>query len=600
MEGPRNKKISSKRNSFACINPLNLLSSRDIFGSEFSFEIKGRDTYKTIFGAMLSIVWYIFIIFSMVYLILILSDNTNPDSSVSQSYSTENPILDMFKNDHVTGYSILVSNQTGTYFKPVQEFLRYVTPVNKIIEYETPENPEQSEVLFQEKSTKLIPNIECYKDPENVIFSNIRGDEGSIRYMNTFTQCMLINDPSEIYIQGNPSQNKYRIFEFYIYPCSLEVSECAPAVDMFSTTIAMLTVNTIIELSKKENPLSIQGNLDVNFLINPSLTIYSINSYSSNKILDDDRDFMEPRINKQFVTKEKYEEYQQFRNFQIHCTKDQIENGQCQPYIVIRMKASPIETTYLRVYPKYFEQLSELGGFAGTVALLLELLYFIYNDYFSGKYIRKQLLEYDDKIIRNLFVDDDNKEEHITLDETLDDLVQDSQDAIVIIQKLKFLVCLENTLHTKEQLFLIPFLSVYLESLNKGEKDGDKNIEKFQQKMDPKRSSLLAQRYSQSIIKNSEKINSSFNKLCSDNSQHKSDSFKKIIDSYIMKNIPIQKTSNKNYSINPRLPDHPEQVLEKQDTASTVSKLIIRKRSKVGKSGFKNKAKQKILRFKKK
>lgn len=109
---------------------------------------------------------------------------------------------------------------------------------------------------------------------------------------------------------------------------------------------------------------------------------------------------------------EKVTTSQKFRNFTFFCTPQQIEDDECEPYVIIRLKASPYTTVYHRKYPKIVESIGEMGGFLQVLILILEIIYFLYNSYFKKMFLSNNIILCDDSIkkllnSRNLSIDVD-------------------------------------------------------------------------------------------------------------------------------------------------------------------------------------------------
>lgn len=109
------------------------------------------------------------------------------------------------------------------------------------------------------------------------------------------------------------------------------------------------------------------------------------------QIMDEDKDFVKPRLNSKFYNPEKFESYSKYRPLGIHCTSASIQDGTCIPYGTITIKSGNEVHTILRVYPKLFSSLSELGGFGGLIFILLNFLVYFINKFQMEKYIKKSV-----------------------------------------------------------------------------------------------------------------------------------------------------------------------------------------------------------------
>lgn len=308
-----------------------------------------------------------------------------------------------------------------------------------------------------------MPNVEKIKILKHDKCSNLIEDDFVTtrlgeQVIQEYAICIFNNTSPELTVYSNKKTSEYKFIEYIIFPCSLDPSECVPVENLLKLVVFTPSMESLILLQNKNTPFQLRSGISAQVTVNPTLTIFSETPFQQHSIIDDDRDFLDPEVTHKQVVRGNEITSNKFRNFNIHCTPNQISSGQCEPYLVFRLSASPLETKYYRSYPKTIESIGIMGGFLQVTILIFEIIYFWYNWYFKRKYLIDQLIEYDSRMIHVIFSSDKFDKED--LKQLVGSVIYDIQDSTLMAQKVRFNLFLENLLLEKYHKVLIPFLAV--------------------------------------------------------------------------------------------------------------------------------------------
>lgn len=126
--------LSNRGKDLTWLQKYNILPMFDIFGREVSLKALKRTSFKTILGSLLSIVFYIFMVFNVIYLLMEIQDTTTPDIYVSTDSSDSRIPTNIGKTKQIPGFAIFSIAQEGYYVHQFDQISKYLT-----IEMETKE-----------------------------------------------------------------------------------------------------------------------------------------------------------------------------------------------------------------------------------------------------------------------------------------------------------------------------------------------------------------------------------------------------------------------------------------------------------------------------
>ena len=109
-------------------------------------------------------------------------------------------------------------------------------------------------------------------------------------------------------------------------------------------------------------------------------------------IFDDTSDFFDnDKVAFSFIEVDKVYTTTGTRAGSLHCTKIQIEDGLCEPYLQLVVRAGNTQSVVERGYYTIAILIAEVGGFGDIVMLILIFTVEVYNGKKQADFVRKQL-----------------------------------------------------------------------------------------------------------------------------------------------------------------------------------------------------------------
>ena len=195
----------------------------------------------------------------------------------------------------------------------------------------------------------------------------------SARFYREGILCGDVRGKTNWWLQGSPLDLPYTMIRYRIYPCSLEnASDCASVTELAASSIIVPLFLKSVDYSNYSNPLTNGVDSDVtlsfNVITKTKLTFW----FKDTTIHDDKIDFFgEFGDPKKFIELDKVTTTIGTRNGALYCSEIQIEDGNCDPYIEVEVRVSTTHTVVERRYYTFLEMISEVGGFADLIFLIL-------------------------------------------------------------------------------------------------------------------------------------------------------------------------------------------------------------------------------------
>ena len=446
----------------------NSLHSLDFFGQEFHLRMRGFDSFKTALGSLFTIICFTLIFFGLYLTIRDVQDTERPVSTISEKVTPTYPLLDLYNDSHVPAFGIIQKSSAGVQFLFSNSTDAYLTPQVEI--YEQGEEGGDIDTWFAVKKRIVVPVIPCSQITGTKITDKVKEDKNAGVFLLKFGLCPHFEDKSIWYVQGKLSQPPFRFIKLNLYPCSLpNPADCKPLKDIVILNAIVGILNKLVDLSSKDEPINSSTTFDFEYQVNPGLETKSTFFFNQNRILDDDRDFFDPRITQSFTTIDEVVTQTGFRDYtSLHCTAESVADGSCQPYLSIEFRAGSKIKTFQRTYLKLVEQLAEYGGFIQAALLIFSLIYYFYNQYFFKSYLKKEMLVFEEDIYKVFFTFRKSGKRSVTT--LVDKLISGSTDAVNLCNNRDKLEMINSMFLTKEQHLLVPLIN---------------HIHKTQEKEDP-------------------------------------------------------------------------------------------------------------------
>ena len=360
----------------------------DLFGSPFRFFIhsKKSKTFKTAVGGLSTTAYIVFCSLALFIFVRKFLDRSKATVSVNTTIQARDHYYDTYFND----VFLLLGMFDGQNFPKTEETLKFMT----IHAQRETTFLDQQDIQIKRKIEAPFPMVKCehlnhnWTDLTTEAYSL---DSGSFYRGSIF--CGDIIGNTNWWLQGSPLELPYTMIRYRLYPCSLDdPADCASVNELAAASVVVPLFLKSVDYSNYSSPLKNGVDSDVtlsfNVITKSKMTLW----FKDTTIHDDKIDFVgefgEPN---KFIELDKVTSTTGTRNGALHCTKIQIEDGNCDPYIEIVVRVSTTHTVVERRYYTFLEMISEVGGFTDLILLVLLFGTTWYNEYWQAKWIREQL-----------------------------------------------------------------------------------------------------------------------------------------------------------------------------------------------------------------
>ena len=343
----------------------------DCLGAKFDFYIGGKKLkrLKTTFGGFLTLIFLSLGTLALVTFGLKMADKKNPEVSVNVNVATRDHPYEIYHN----GFYINFGMFNGAIFPKTEFTTKYFTiraqrETTYIQNGRIPQPRTLIEPFDVVKCEHLSNN---YTDTTSEAYEQ---DEGSENFRGTGF-CGNLIFVKHWWVQGAKYELPYTRIRYNVYPCSLEnPADCASVSEMAASQLLIPVYRSSTNYSNWTMPLSGSVDTDLTSLFGVITKTKFIIWIRETTILDDYIDFLRnfgPR--NQSVEIEKVTSTIGTRDGSLHCTQNQMEDGTCNTYIEIEVRASKTQTIVERRYYKFLTMISEVGGFGDLILSLLPL-----------------------------------------------------------------------------------------------------------------------------------------------------------------------------------------------------------------------------------
>ena len=358
----------------------------DFFDQTFSF-FQGTNKakeHKTAIGGLLTLLSWLLSALALIIFLGKLLDRSQAIVSVNTKNQSRNHLFNLCHHDI---YLVLFMFD-GVKFPKTEESLKYWTVR---VHRESIYKPEEGEDL--RKVIDPFPMVKCedmYNDPEGDVRKAFSTDSASFYRGAVFCADIL---PFHYWAKGSPQELPYTSVKYNIYPCTLEnQAECASPTELMDSSVIVPFFLNSVDFSNSSSPLVRGIDTDVNLpfgvITKTKITFWFKDSTIMDKKIDFFGDFGKPL---KFIELDKVTTTIGTRNGAIHCTEIQIEDGNCDPYIEVELRASKALTIVERRYYTFLTMVSEVGGFVDLIFMVIVVLAGWYNERSRAQWIKNQL-----------------------------------------------------------------------------------------------------------------------------------------------------------------------------------------------------------------
>ena len=360
----------------------------DLLGTRLNFYIgeKKLRKLKSVFGGILSLFFILFMITAIYVFGRKWLKKNHPVVSVNSFYSKRDHYYDLYQSNIFLAFGMF----DGVKFPKTEQTKRFFTLK---AQYET---VILDATITAERRTTIqpFPVVKCEHQNNNYtdFVSKTFSQDAATFYRGSIFCTDTLAD-TNWKIRGSTFELPFSMIRVRVYPCSLEdPSECASPTELANSLFAIPIASKSADFRNFSHPLKdgIDTDLTAQFSLSimTQLTIW----FRECSIFDENIDFVEnfgARVN--YIEQHKVTSAIQNRDARTHCTDIQIEDGNCQPYIEILVRASQSTTRVERRYYKLLNLISDAGGFAELVFILFTFASYWFHAYYRKKWMRRQL-----------------------------------------------------------------------------------------------------------------------------------------------------------------------------------------------------------------
>ena len=348
----------------------------DILGSQVGLNVAGSSSVKTIFGALLSIIFIALLASGSVILIIPYFDSSNPFVVMTTKEASEYPAIDLYEDQIIPPIFLFDINTQAISQK---DFLRYVTPVA----YQIIQKFNIVDGVFKTDTTRIqidiVPCSQVDADLDKKIYGIWNQEKELKEFKNYIGMCLYPKNKEQFLVTGKPRSDIYSTLSIRFLPCSLP-SGCVSLEELARIGLNLPQLKKNIISSQKIDPVTVTPILENILPINPQQKTNFKANLRQNFIIDTAGFFSNPSIRANFADFSEYKSSYAYRDIsKITCSKTEVESNICVPYTVFEYSSSGSSLTVERSYVGLFETIANIGGLKEILFMVMMLIYSLYN-----------------------------------------------------------------------------------------------------------------------------------------------------------------------------------------------------------------------------
>ena len=382
------------------------ISKFDIFGQPFAFNAhKSSATYTTVTGGLITIIWVALVSVVSYVIFAEYLDTTKPVVSVNRIRREKPALIDF--NKYKTGLANILFD--GKRFLTFEESKKYFTFGGKYIK----RYKKGTRIAEEIKQRKIFNCFE--EDVFKSAAKELTQVDSKINYTAIFSDSMIcVNlNKTQLQIEGDKTHLPFTWNTIDIYPCSLpNPRQCASPQELSAVQVGFVNMVKVAKYRDKKEPLETALDVDSFFYVDIASKSLMKMFQKINYIYDDSIGLVGERLVHTFVDSDKIKVVTGTRYTRsIYCSQQQIEDGQCEPYMEVAQRSSNEKMVIQRRYKMLFGVVSEIGGFNDLIIITLWSCYTIYNTYSYRRLIRFQMR----CLLAQFKQEPRNKKDHLSL-----------------------------------------------------------------------------------------------------------------------------------------------------------------------------------------
>ena len=360
----------------------------DILGSKFDFYLdkNKQKRLKTQFGGLLTLLCLTLSLTALTIFTSKLLKKTRPEVSVNVSIANRDSRVDIYTD----GVFVVFGMFDGKIFPKTEKTRKYFTLVAERLTTFKQEGRDTETRTVVEKF-EMVRCEDLSNNMTDITSQAFETDSGS--FFRGAVWCGDLVFVKHWWLQGSKYNLPFTRIRYRIYPCSLEeASECATAPELARSQLLIPFYSRSANFSNYSTPL--KGGVDTDLT-----TLFSIGTKTRltlwlrrSRIEDDHIDFFRNFGPKnESIEKEKVTSTTGSRGLTLHCTKIEIEDGVCEPYVEVFVKLSKTQTLVERRYYTVLGMVSQVGGFVDLIFLVATFVSQVYYGFYQVRWVRRQL-----------------------------------------------------------------------------------------------------------------------------------------------------------------------------------------------------------------
>jgi len=424
----------------------------DFLGSKFEMNFHGCSSYTTRFGGLLTIVNVALILLGIYIFGGQLLDKKKPGVTISLNSIGYIEKMPLYGDRLIPGIGIF----NGKKIIKIEDIPRYATIVATIATYNYSDATGYIEINRVD-----LPFVPCMDIDKDIIYKYIQNDTNTLQYFQRFGLCPDLKETREWFVLSSLREPPYTFINIGVFPCSLPdpTVNCAPHEEIVRSKLKIGMLEKTFDLSRKADPLDQVMNFDVDYFVNPKQLNAMTYYFQKNQIFDDAGDFTLPVLNSQYYDQEKVITTSGYRDNTVSCAPGTVGTKFCREYIIVEFRAGEKVKTVQRRYRKPFNTIGDIGGYIEMVFILCRIVYIWYNEYFYKKYIKKEVIGFNEEEMQKILRYHDPKK----IKRSFNEIIEKDFDAIRLFRNVNNLGVLEKILFKDFHRKLIPIVLLHMQ-----------------------------------------------------------------------------------------------------------------------------------------
>lgn len=443
----------------------------DLLGTPFALNYDKSPSFTTQMGAIFTILCGVISLFIFIFLFYQLLDSSNVELTITEISLEQSPRLNLFEANYFTFINIGSVKRTPNYNNG-EDLTKFFT----IVAYSSIQTIDYTlsppKLVIQRSK---INYIRCSKAKKN-IQDKYRSNEIVKYWLDSFSYCPDIEDPTKYKVGGSSLDQPYENVEIRIYPCSLsDKSKCLDITTFDPIQIYMFDSLTVFDHENYSDPIKLFFDTRDPIDIDPFQTQFYRSKVRKVEILDDVYDFLPIKERGYFIEFEKTTFSTTIRETKIpnYCDKSDLDQlfPTCQPYLKIDIVPGSKLKTVDRKYTTLLEILSEVGGAYQFLILVASLIYSSYNERQLNKYLRSTILKNSKKEFVPFFKGKKIKD----VNKLMNEVLESRQSATKLFEMIGVFEILEEIIFQEYHIALMPLVQLKRASLHANLSKENKN-----------------------------------------------------------------------------------------------------------------------------